>query len=123
MLFSSIPFLYYCLPAVMILYFIAPKKLKNAVILLSSLFFYAWGEPKYVILMVISITVGYILGLLIEKFRGKKLSKIFLGLSVLFSIGALGYFKYADFFISNFNAVTGLSVPLLRIALPIGISF
>ena len=123
MLFSSIPFLYYFLPAVLILYFIAPKKLKNAVILLSSLFFYAWGEPKYVILMIASITIGYVLGLFIEKFRGKSASKIFLAVSVLFSIGALGYFKYADFFISNFNAVTGLSVPLLRIALPIGISF
>ena len=123
MLFSSIPFLYYFLPAVLILYFIAPKKLKNSVILLSSLFFYAWGEPKYVILMIVSITVGYILGLLIEKFREKTLSKVFLAISVIFSIGALGYFKYSDFFIANFNAVTGLSVPLLRIALPIGISF
>ena len=123
MLFSSIPFLYYFLPAVLMLYFIAPKKLKNTVILFSSLFFYAWGEPKYVILMVVSIAIGYVLGLLIEKFRGKKASKVFLALSVLFSIGALGYFKYTDFFISNFNAVTGLSVPLLRIALPIGISF
>ena len=123
MLFSSIPFLYYFLPAVLLLYFIAPKKLKNTVILLSSLFFYAWGEPKYVILMAVSITIGYILGLLIEKFRGKTLAKTFLAISVLFSVGALGYFKYADFFISNFNAVTGLSVSLLRIALPIGISF
>ncbi len=123
MLFSSIPFLYYFLPAVLLLYFIAPKKLKNTVILLSSLFFYAWGEPKYVILMVASITIGYILGLLIEKFKGKTLSKVFLAVSVIFSIGALGYFKYADFFIGNFNAVTGLSMPLLRIALPIGISF
>ena len=123
MLFSSIPFLYYFLPAVLILYFIAPKKLKNTVILLSSLFFYAWGEPKYVILMIVSITIGYILGLLIEKFREKTASKLFLAISVFFSIGALGYFKYADFFISNFNAVTGLSAPLLRIALPIGISF
>ncbi len=123
MLFSSIPFLYYFLPSVLLLYFIAPKKLKNTVILLSSLFFYAWGEPRYVILMVVSIAIGYVLGLLIEKFRGKTLSKAFLALSVVFSIGALGYFKYADFFISNFNAVTGLSVPLLRIALPIGISF
>ena len=123
MLFSSIPFLYYFLPAVLLLYFIAPKKLRNAVILLSSLFFYAWGEPKYVILMAVSITIGYILGLLIEKFREKTASKIFLAISVIFSVGALGYFKYADFFISNFNAVTGLSVSLLRIALPIGISF
>lgn len=123
LLFSSIPFLYYFLPAVLLLYFLAPKKLKNTVILISSLFFYAWGEPKYVILMIISIAIGYILGLLIEKFKGKKLSKIFLAMSVIFSIGALGYFKYADFFIANLNAVTGLSVPLLRIALPIGISF
>ena len=123
MLFSSIPFLYYFLPAVLLLYFAAPKKLKNTVILISSLFFYAWGEPKYVILMITSILAGYILGLLIEKFRKKALSKIFLALSVIFSIGALGYFKYADFFISNFNSVTGLSVPLLRIALPVGISF
>ena len=111
------------MPAVLLLYYIAPKKLKNTVILISSLFFYAWGEPIYVILMIISILSGYILGLLIEKFRNKKLSKVFLALSVIFSIGALGYFKYADFFISNFNAVTGLSIPLLRIALPIGISF
>ncbi len=123
MLFSSIPFLYYFLPAVFLLYFIAPKKLKNTVIFISSLFFYAWGEPIYVLLMLVSIALGYILGLLIEKFRDKKLSKVFLALSVIFSIGALGYFKYADFFISNFNAVTGLSIPLLRIALPIGISF
>lgn len=123
MLFSSIPFLYYFLPIVLLIYFIAPKKLKNAVILLASLFFYAWGEPKYVILMILSITAGYVFGLLIEKFRGKTASKILLTLSVIFSIGMLGYFKYADFFINNFNAVTGLSVPLLKIALPIGISF
>lgn len=123
MLFSSIPFLYYFIPILIILYFAAPKRLKNSILLLSSLFFYAWGEPKYLIFMLISITQGYIFGILIEKSRKRKRSKVFLTVSVLFSLLLLGYCKYADFFISNFNAVTGLSVPLLRIALPIGISF
>lgn len=121
MLFSSIPFLYVFLPAVLVLYFIAPKKLKNTVILLSSLVFYACGEPKYVVLMVISILSGYVFGLLIERFR--KHAKLFLTLAAVTSLGLLGYFKYADFFISNFNALTGLSLPLAKIALPIGISF
>lgn len=123
MLFSSIPFLYYFLPVVLILYFIAPKKLKNSVLLLTSLVFYGWGEPKYVILMIASILIGYVSGLLIEAFSQKKISKLFLWLSVGINIGFLAYFKYADFFIENFNAATGLSIPLLRIALPIGISF
>jgi len=123
MLFSSIPFLYYFLPCVLLLYFAVPKCLKNTVLLLSSLVFYAWGEPKYVLLMAVSIVLGYVFGLLIETYRGKKLSKLFLILSIVTSIGLLGYFKYADFFIANFNAMTGLSVPLLKIALPIGISF
>ncbi len=123
MLFSSIPFLYYFLPVVLIVYSIAPKRLKNAVLLLFSLAFYAWGEPKYVFLMIASIAVNYGLGILIEKFREKPLSKVFLGVSAVFSLGMLGYFKYADFFIENFNAVTGLSVGVLNIALPIGISF
>ena len=123
MLFSSIPFLYYFLPCVLLLYFLAPGKLKNSVLLLSSLFFYGWGEPKYLILMLLSITQGYIFGRLVEKYRGQKRAKLFLTLSVVFSFLMLGYCKYADFFISSFNAVTGLSIPLLKIALPIGISF
>ncbi len=123
MLFSSITFLYWFLPCVLILYFISPKCLKNAVLMLVSLFFYAWGEPKYVVLMIASILCSYVSGLLIEKFRGKAGAKVTLWISAALFLGALGYFKYADFFITNFNAVTGLSVPLLRIALPIGISF
>lgn len=122
MLFSSIPFLYYFLPVVLILYFIVPKKLKNTVLLITSLVFYGWGEPKYVILMIASILIGYVSGLLIEAFS-QKTAKIILGISVAINLGFLGYFKYADFFIDNFNSVTGLSVPFLRIALPIGISF
>ena len=107
----------------MILYFIVPKALKNTALLLSGLVFYAWGEPRYVVIMVISILVGYVFGLLIEKFRGKKLSKVFMILSVSVDLGLLIYFKYVDFFITNFNNATGLGIPLLRIALPIGISF
>lgn len=123
MLFSSLSFLYYFLPCVLILYFLAPKKLKNSVLLLSSLFFYAWGEPKYVLLMLLAILCGYLFALLIARYRGRRLSRLFLALSVIISAAILGFFKYADFFIQNFNAVTGLSIPLLKIALPIGISF
>ena len=123
MLFSSIPFLYYFLPIVLILYAITPRAFKNTVLLISSLVFYAWGEPIYVFLMIATVGLGYVFGLLIEKFKNTVWSKIFLILSVTSSLGALGYFKYADFFIANFNRITGLSVPLLRLVLPIGISF
>lgn len=123
MLFSSIPFLYYFIPCVIILYFVVPKCLKNSALFLSSLFFYAWGEPKYLVFMLFSITQGYIFGILIEKYRNKRWSKVFMTISVLLSLLLLGYCKYADFFISNFNMLTGLSIPLLKIALPIGISF
>ncbi|MBQ9079577.1 MAG: MBOAT family protein [Clostridia bacterium] len=123
MLFSSISFLYYFIPAVLILYFLVPFKLKNTVLLAFSLFFYAWGGVKYAALMVIAIVMGYIFGLLIEKFRVKGISKLFLLLAVAMIISFMLYFKYTDFFIENFNKVTGLSIPLLRIVLPIGISF
>ncbi len=123
MLFSSIPFLYYFLPVVLILYAITPKALKNTVLLFSSLVFYAWGEPIYIFLMIATVGIGYVLGLLIEKFKNTVWSKVFLIISVASSLAALGYFKYADFFIANFNLLTGLSVPLLRLVLPIGISF
>lgn len=123
MLFSSIPFLYYFLTAVILLYAVMPKKLKNYVLLFSSLFFYGWGGPSYLILMITSIILGYVYGLLIEKTKGTKASKVFVILSIVTSIGFLGYFKYADFFIENFNAVFGSEVPLLHVVLPIGISF
>ncbi len=124
MLFSSIPFLYYFLPLVLILYFISPKSIKNLTLLLSSLFFYGWGEPKYVFLMMATILCGFFLGLLIEKFRANRaLSRSLLVLSAVLFLGALGVFKYADFFISSLSAATGISASLLGIALPIGISF
>ena len=123
MLFSSIPFLYYFLPCVLLVYFAAPKKLKNSVLLLASLFFYGWGEPKYLLLMLFSIMQGYIFGLLIEKSRERRSGKVCLAAGVVLSLAMLAYFKYADFMIANLNALTGLSVPFLKIALPIGISF
>ncbi len=123
MLFSGIPFLYYFLPLFLLCFFLTPKKGRNVVLLVFSLAFYAWGEPKYVLLMVATILVGYTGGLLIARFRGRRGGKWALGITAALLIAALGYFKYADFFIRNFNAATGLSVPLLRIALPIGISF
>ena len=123
MLFSSVPFLFYFLPAVLLVYFLVPKRAKNGVLLLSSLVFYGWGEPRYLPVMLVSILQGYIFGRLIERFRDTRRVKLFLVLSVLLSLGTLAYFKYADFMIANLNALTGLSVPLLRLALPVGISF
>ena len=120
MLFSSIPFLFYFLPCVLLVYFVAPQKGRNAVLLAASLFFYGWGEPKFLLFMVFAIVQGYVFARLIARGRGKKL---FLALSLVLSFALLAYCKYADFFLENFNAVTGLSLPLLKIALPIGISF
>ena len=123
MLFSSIPFLYYFLPAVLLVYFLVPWKLKNGVLLLASLVFYGWGEPRYLLLMVVTIGVFYGCGLAIGKAEKQLWKKIWLTLAIVIGIGFLAVFKYADFFVSSFNAVTGLSVPLLRLALPVGISF
>ena len=123
MIFSSIPFLYYFLPIVLVLYFLAPRMLKNTVLLISSLVFYAWGEPRLVALMIFTILVFYGCGLAMGKCETKRWKKIWLIVSIVISIGLLAVFKYADFFISSFNAATGISVPLLRLALPVGISF
>ena len=123
MLFSSIPFLYYFLPLVMLCYFLAPKGLKNTVLLVFSLAFYAWGEPKYVFLMLATIAAFYLCGLAIGRAEQTLWKKVWLYLSVAVGIGFLAVFKYADFFIHSFNKATGLSISLLRLALPVGISF
>ena len=123
MLFSSIPFLFYFLPGVLLLYFLVPRKLKNAVLLLFSLVFYAWGEPKYVFLMIGTICLFYGCGIAIGKARAQKWKKFWLCVSVVVSLGLLAVFKYADFLLSSVNSVTGLQLPLLKLALPIGISF
>ena len=123
MVFSSVPFLYCFLPAVVIAYFLAPRGLKNGVLLIFSLLFYGWGEPKLLGLMVFTILLFYGCGIFIGKAQSQKWKKIWLAVSVVISVALLGLFKYADFFISSFNSVTGLSIPLLRLALPVGISF
>ena len=123
MLFSSIPFLYYFLPLVLITYFLVPGSAKNAVLLLFSLVFYGWGEPKLVFLMIFTISVFYLCGLAMGRAGEQKWKKFWLLVSVVVSLSLLGLFKYADFFLGSINAVTGLSLPLLKLALPVGISF
>lgn len=123
MLFSGIPFLFYFLPGVLALYFLAPKQLKNAVLLLVSLVFYAWGEPKYVFLMLATIGLFYGCGLAIDRCASVSWKRFWLTVSVVISIGLLAVFKYADFILGNVNSVAGTKIPLLKLALPIGISF
>ena len=123
MLFSGIPFLYYFLPAVLLCYFLVPHQLKNGVLLLFSLVFYGWGEPKLVFLMIFTIAVFYLCGLAMGKAAQQRWKKFWLMVSVVVSLSLLGLFKYADFFIGSINGVTGLSLPLLKLALPVGISF
>lgn len=123
MIFSSITFLYFFLPAVLLVYAIVPGKFKNLVLFLSSLIFYAWGERHLVILFALSIFAGWIFALGIEKKKGSAISKILLVTAILFDLSILIYFKYSDFFIQSINSAFGASIPLLKIALPIGISF
>lgn len=124
MVFSSLSFIYVFLALVLIAYFAVPKKLRNLVLLIFSLAFYYVGEQKLVIIMIISSLTDYFCSLGIEHFRERKgMTRLFLGLSLLINLSLLGYFKYADLFINSFNILTGSEVPLLKIALPIGISF
>ena len=123
MLFSSITFLYYFLPVTLLLYFAVPKQMKNAVLFAASMIFYAWGEPKYVVLMIVSIIVGYLAGRWIETYREKLYGGLILAGAILIHLGGLIYFKYADFILANVNSLTGSQFPMLKVALPIGISF
>lgn len=120
MIFSSIPFLYYFLPLALLLCYLVPSRARNAFLLLASLVFYAWGEPKYLPVMAAATALGYGFGLATQRFR--RFRKPLLVLSIASSLGFLLYFKYADFFLENLNGL-GLNVPLLRLALPVGISF
>lgn len=104
-------------------YFIAPKKIKNTVLLVFSLAFYWWGEPKYTILMLVTITFCYLAGLLTEKLRETRFAKPLLVISVAVPLIFLGIFKYADFILGSIGSLTGADIPLLKLALPIGISF
>ena len=126
MVFSSTTFLLAFLPLVGILYFICPKKLRNALLLVFSLLFYGWGEPKYILIMLFSTVFDYCNGLAIGHFRtaGKpKGAKAVLVVSVVGNLSILGFFKYTDFAITNLNGLLGTAVPALGLLLPIGISF
>lgn len=121
MVFSSITFLFYFLPIVLAIYYIVPKKCKNIVLLIASLFFYFYGEPKYVYTMLFSIICTYIFGILINKY--KKYSKVFLVLSIAINIAILIYFKYTNFIIQNINLWLTKKIDFIYVILPIGISF
>ncbi|MDR2620242.1 MAG: MBOAT family protein [Propionibacteriaceae bacterium] len=129
MLFSSVPFLYWFLPLTLAVYFITPlpasgtTRWRNLVLLVASFIFYAWGEPIYVALMAAEVVALWGIGLLLARATTVRAKRGWVGTAVVIAIGVLGYFKYADFFINSFNTAFGLSIPLLRIALPIGISF
>ncbi len=124
MVFSSLTFLYIFLPLCLVAYFLTGKiKVRNFILLLFSLVFYAWGEPKYILLMLAATAVDYVAGLLIEKYRGTGKAKFFLFCAVFLTLSVLGVFKYADFFADSANRVFSLQMPLLGLSLPIGISF
>lgn len=124
MVFSSLLFLFIFLPIFLICYFVMPKPWRNLILFLGSLMFYAWGEPIYVSIMLFSTVLDYICGRIIDRFRDHKvIPKLGLGLSLLGNLGLLSYFKYADFFITNINHSFGTNIALLKLALPIGISF
>ena len=124
MVFSSIVFLYIFLPIMLLLYFIVPSKFKNAIMILASLVFFAWGEIRYIFIMLVLAVMDFICGKQITKYQDNKKKKIFfLMINVVVNLGILFFFKYADFIITNINNITGLSIPLLNIPLPIGVSF
>lgn len=128
MVFSSTTFLFYFLPLVILLYLISPKKLKNFELFIFSLFFYAWGEPIYVLLMLFSTVSDYFHGLFIYKLddgneKNKKKRKILLISSIVINLLILGFFKYSDFLIDTINGIFNTGIPNLHLPLPIGISF
>lgn len=126
MVFSSLLFLFYFLPAVLLVYFLTPHKYRNSVLLVFSLFFYAWGEPLYILLMLFAIGADFAFGRCIHAnlSRGSRIgAKKVLILSVILNLSLLGFFKYADFLIEALNLLPGISLPLPGLPLPIGISF
>ena len=125
MVFSSIPFIFFFLPVFLILYYLVPYKVKNILLLIFSLIFYAWGEPIYILLMIFSSVVDYTNGRMIEKYaqNNQKRKKLFLIISIIVNLSLLGFFKYADFLIGSINSLLNINIPLLELGLPIGISF
>lgn len=123
MVFSSLVFLFVFLPTIIFLYYISKDKYKNYLLLVASLFFYAWGEPTYIVIMLISIVFNFIFGKKVDKNNEYKKRKVWLGIAIIFNIGMLGVFKYTGFFIDNINKAFESSIINPGIALPLGISF
>ena len=126
MVFSSILFMFRFLPIVLLLYFVAPKPIRNTILFIASLIFYAWGEPVYVVLMLFSTIVDYTHGRMVYKYKQKgemKKARLWVASSMIINLALLGFFKYADFVITNLNLIPGVELPFLNLALPIGISF
>lgn len=124
MVFSSTIFLWVFLPIVLIMYFIADKKFKNYILLISSIIFYTWGEPSYVVWILLSILINYVFGLLIQYAKGKLQENLILIISLICNLGLLGYFKYFNFIVETINGIVGReALTVKEIALPIGISF
>ncbi len=124
MVFSTLLFLFRFLPISLFLYYIVPARWKNAVLLVVSLIFYSWGEVRYFPIMIFSTVLDYTCSRCIERWRDRRwVCKTALGVSIFCNLGMLIFFKYTDFFLSNLNALLGLSIPLLRLTLPLGISF
>lgn len=124
MVFSSIVFLYIFLPIMLLIYFIVPKKLKNLIMIIASFIFFAWGEIRYIPIMLLLAIMDFICGNKINKYwENKNKKRIYLWVDVGINLLILFFFKYADFIISSINGITGLNIPLLNIPLPIGVSF
>lgn len=124
MIFSSIPFLFFFFPLFLIIYYLVPFKFKNIVLLIFSLVFYAWGEPIYVLLMIFSSFINYFSGILLERYSNdNKQRKLVLIICIIINLFLLGFFKYIDFLIDSVNSLFRISIPLLKLGLPIGISF
>lgn len=123
MVFSSVMFLFRFLPIFLICYYVFPGRMKNFILFLGSLFFYAWGEPIYVLLMLFSTAVDYFHGRMIERYRCSGRARAFLVSSVIINLSLLCFFKYADFLVQTVNGLFGTAIPLLKLGLPIGISF
>lgn len=124
MLFSSLLFIFQFLPIFFIIYYISPIRFRNLLLFLASVFFYAWGEPRFVILILISILINYIAGIFIERYdNNKKIRIIILVLSIIYNIGTLMFFKYFNFIIENINYIFKGDISFINIPLPLGISF
>ncbi|MFJ7647810.1 MBOAT family O-acyltransferase [Lysinibacillus sp. NPDC097279] len=124
MVFSSLLFLFVFLPIVLMLYYCSPRKIKNFILFIMSLIFYAWGEPVYIVIMLVSTLTDYSFGLLLDKPNMSSVKRKGIVLcSIIVNLMLLSYFKYADFLIHNINTLLGTDIPLTELPLPIGISF